>query len=256
MPVESLLERYGLPPGEIERLSLRRLEETAGDLLPADHAARQVALRVLYAAGDPGLAPQLRLHAHAVTAGVAALRRGARVVVDVGMVAAGLHREPLARLGCPLVVAIQQPEVAAAAAQAGISRAAAGLRLLLPGCKGSIVVIGNAPTALLALLDGLDAGAPPPALIVGMPVGLVAAAESKAELLVRDVPYVTVLGSRGGSPLAAAGLNALVELALLATQEPGRRPGMVAQDAAAQDTVHELEDEPPVAERAVTTHGG
>jgi precorrin-8X/cobalt-precorrin-8 methylmutase len=214
MPAETLLERYGLPPAEIERLSLGRLEQAAGHLLPSEPAARCVLLRVLYAAGDPELAPQLRLHPRGVSAGLAALRRGAPIVADVSMVAAGLRRDRLARLGCQVLVAVEQTEAAALAAEHGITRAAAGLRLLLPRVAGSLVAIGNAPTALLALLDALDAGAAPPSLIVGLPVGMVAAAESKTELLARGVPYLTLLGTRGGSPLAAAALNALMDMAV------------------------------------------
>lgn len=209
----SLLARYGLPPGEIERLSLARLEAQAGAALPDEPRARHLARRVLYAAGDPALAPMLRVHPSAASAGVAALRAGAAVVVDVSMVAAGLPREALRRLGCPLVVAIDEPAAAPLAREAGITRSAAAFRLLAPRLGGAVVAIGNAPTALLELLDRLDAGSPPPAVIVGVPVGLVAAAESKDELTHRGVPYATVLGSRGGSPLAAAALNALVELA-------------------------------------------
>jgi precorrin-8X/cobalt-precorrin-8 methylmutase len=214
MPARGLLERFGLPPAEIEQLSLRRLEQTAGHLLPSEPGARRLVLRVLYAAGDPDLAPQLRVHPEAVSAGLAALRRGSPVVVDVQMVAAGLQRQRLAELNCELLVAIEQAEARRLADEEGITRAAAGVRLLLPRLADAVVAIGNAPTALLALLDALDAGAAPPALIVGLPVGMVAAAESKAELLTREVPYVTLLGTRGGSPLAAAALNALTELAL------------------------------------------
>jgi precorrin-8X/cobalt-precorrin-8 methylmutase len=215
-PGATLLERYGLEPAEIERQSLARLEAQAGPALPADPSARRVARRVLYAAGDPALAPMVVVHPLAVPAGLAALRAGARVVVDVSMVAAGLRRAALRRLGCDVVVAIEQPDLERAAADTGTTRAAAAMRLLAPCLRGAVVAVGNAPTALLALLDLVDAGGPTPgnpALIVGMPVGLVAAAESKAELTKRAIPYVTVLGTRGGSPLAAAALNALIELA-------------------------------------------
>jgi precorrin-8X/cobalt-precorrin-8 methylmutase len=211
---KSLLDRFGLPPGEIEQLSLRRLEQTAGHLLPSEPAARRVVLRVLYAAGDPDLAPRVRVHPEAVEAGLLALRRGAAVIVDVQMVAAGLRCQRLNQLGCEVLVAIDHPDARRVADEEGITRAAAGLRLLLPRLADAVVAIGNAPTALLALLDALDAGAPPPAVILGLPVGMVAAAESKAELLGREVPYVTLLGTRGGSPLAAAALNALTEMAL------------------------------------------
>jgi precorrin-8X/cobalt-precorrin-8 methylmutase len=89
-----------------------------------------------------------------------------------------------------------------------------GIRLLKDHLGGALVAIGNAPTALLELLDLIDAGCAAPAAIVGMPVGLVAAAESKDELVRRATPYATVLGTRGGSPLAAAALNALLQLAV------------------------------------------
>ena len=212
MPPETLLQRYGLPPADIERASLDRLEALAGSALPEDPGLRHVVRRILYAAGDPALAEQVVVHPQAVQAGVAALRCGARVVVDVGMVAAGLHRATLRRLGCPVMVAVEEPGARELAARAGITRSAAGMRLHAAGLGGAVMAIGNAPTALLELLDGLDAGAPSPALIVGTPVGLVAATESKAELARRSVPFVTVLGTRGGSPLAAAALNALLDL--------------------------------------------
>ena len=218
MPAEAhapatLLGRYGRLPGEVERLSLARLEEQAGMVLPNEPGTHHLVRRVLYAAGDPGLAPMVRVHPLAVPAGVAALSAGATVVVDVSMVAAGLHRDALRRLGCSLVVAIDEPDAPRVAMEAGITRSAAAFRLLASRLGGAVVAIGNAPTALLELLDQVDAGAPPPAVILGMPVGLVAATESKAELAARAIPYATVLGTRGGSPLAAAAVNSLVELA-------------------------------------------
>lgn len=208
-----LLARYGLPPDEIERLSLERIEALAGRYLPAHAGLRHVARRVLYAAGDPDLAPAVRLHPDLVTASLAALQRGCPILVDVSMVAAGLHRQALLRWANPVVVAVSQPCAAGAARDAGITRSAMGMRLLAESVPGALVVIGNAPTALLELLDLIDDGCAPPAAIVGMPVGLVAAAESKAELVLRATPWATVLGTRGGSALAAATVNALFQLA-------------------------------------------
>jgi precorrin-8X/cobalt-precorrin-8 methylmutase len=117
------------------------------------------------------------------------------------------------RFGCPVFVAVSAPNVAVAARAAGITRSAMGMRLLKDHLARALVTIGNAPTALLELLDLIDAGSPAPAAIVGMPVGLVAAAESKDALVRRMTPYVTVLGTRGGSPLAAT-VNALLQLAV------------------------------------------
>jgi len=210
--MSGLLARYGRPPDEIERLSLERIEALAGPHLPADAGLRHVARRVLYAAGDPDLAQAVRLHPDLVGASVAALRGGCPIVVDVSMVAAGLHSEALLRWGNPVVVAVAEPYVANAARGAGITRSAMGMRLLAGRMPGALVAIGNAPTALLELLDLVDGGCSPPAAIVGMPVGLVAAAESKDELIRRATPWATVLGTRGGSGLAAAAVNALFEL--------------------------------------------
>jgi precorrin-8X/cobalt-precorrin-8 methylmutase len=218
VPGQSLLARYGLPPAEIERLSLERVEQLAGPHLPTDAGLRQVARRALYAAGDPGLAESLRLHADLVTNGVRALRAGRPVIVDVSMVAAGLRGDALRRCGCRVFVAVSEPNVTSAACAAGITRSAMGIRLLREHLVGALVAIGNAPTALLELLDLIDAGQAGPAAIVGMPVGLVAAAESKDELIRRTTPYATVLGIRGGSPLAAAAVNVLLQLAI---EDPG-----------------------------------
>jgi precorrin-8X/cobalt-precorrin-8 methylmutase len=168
----------------------------------------------LYAAGDPDLAQSVLLHPDLVEAGVTALRAGRPVIVDVAMVAAGLRGDALRRSGCPVFIAVSEPNVADAARAAGITRSAMGIRLLKDHLGGALVAIGNAPTALLELLDLIDAGCAAPAAIVGMPVGLVAAAESKDELVRRATPYATVLGTRGGSPLAAAALNALLQLAV------------------------------------------
>ena len=118
------------------------------------------------------------------------------------------------RFGGPVFVAVSEPNVAVAARAAGITRSAMGMRLLKDHLAGALVTIGHAPTALLELLDLIDPGSPAPSAIVGMPVGLVAAAESKDELVRRTTPYVTVLGTRGGSPLAAAAVNALLQLAV------------------------------------------
>jgi precorrin-8X/cobalt-precorrin-8 methylmutase len=216
-----LLARYGLPPATIEQRSLAQIERLAGAHLPADAGLRHVARRVLYAAGDPELVHSVRLHPDFVTAGVAALRAGAPVIVDVSMVAAGLRSDTLQRFGCSVCVAVGEPNAADAASAAGITRSAMGIRLLTDRLAGALIAIGNAPTALLELLDLIDAGYAAPAAIVGMPVGLVAAAESKAELVDarRTSPYATVLGTRGGSPLAAAAVNALLELAVGSAQD-------------------------------------
>ena len=225
MGAEALLARYGLAPEEIEARSLAYVEAQVGDRLPGDARERLVAGRLVYAAGDLSLVGAIRFHPRAVAGAVHALRARRPVVVDVRMVAAGVETGPLGRLGCPLHVAVTAPGAAERAASARITRAAAGVELLAGEWADGVVAIGNAPTALLVLLDLLQEGAAPPAAVIGMPVGFVAAAEAKDELTRREIPYVTVVGTRGGSALAAAALNALGRLALAEESLPPGRAG-------------------------------
>lgn len=201
-----LLARYGLPADAIEVESLSRLRARLGPAAAPD----PVALRMAYAAGDPDLLPAVDVHPSLRHAAVAALRRRAPLACDGRMVAAGLCRRLAASLGCPVLTAIDDPEVIRAAGATALTRAALAMRRLSGALDGGIAVIGTSPTALLALLDLIDAGRCRPAAVIATPVGLVAAAESKEELRAREVPYATVRGSRGGSPLAAAAANALL----------------------------------------------
>lgn len=208
----SLLERYGLPPREIQA---RSFEIVSGLLPPLDltEDERQVLVRMVHTTGDPGIAEAVRFHPRAVECGVAALRQGRPIYTDVRMAAAGVSADLAARLGCPVRCLLDAPGVVALAHAEGITRATASVRLMAEELPGAVVVIGNAPTALLALLDLIDAGLAPSALIVGVPVGFVSAAESKEELVSRSVPFISLLGTRGGSPVAAATVNALLRLA-------------------------------------------
>lgn len=208
----TLVQRYVLPPDEIEALSLRRVRAATGNLALSE-TERAVVERIVYAAGDPSLAPLVRVHPRAVAAGMAAIKAGCSVVTDVRMVAVALNQPALKAAGCTLHCLIDDPEVAELARRERLPRAVVAMRRLAPQLQGGIAVVGNAPTALLALLDLVDAAEVAPALIIGTPVGFVAAAESKAELVGRAVPYVTITGTRGGSAVAAAAMNALLQLA-------------------------------------------
>jgi cobyrinic acid a,c-diamide synthase len=222
-----LLRRYGLPPEQIERSSMLQIDEALGSHLPPHESERSLVARLVYAAGDPSLANQVTISPTFVEAATTALAAGATVVADVRMVAGGLSRESLARRGSELLVAIETPDCAAAAAHQGITRTAAGMLTLGGRLDGAVVAIGNAPTALLAVLDLYDTGVARPAAVIGLPVGFVAAPEAKEELLARDLPSLTIRGTRGGSPLAAAALNHLLRLAstratLVITDAAGR----------------------------------
>jgi len=203
-----------LAPHEIEAESFRLIDEEfrrrqwtfAEEVLP-------LVKRVVHATGDVDLARELVFHPQAVPAGLEALCAGADLVTDVQMVAVGISRRLAEPLGVEVSCHLNDPEVVARARESGLTRAYHAMEkaLSLPGEK--VVVIGNAPTALLAVLDHLDRGGRPPALVIGVPVGFVGAAEYKERLASRDVPHITLRGTRGGTPVAVALTNALLKLA-------------------------------------------
>jgi precorrin-8X/cobalt-precorrin-8 methylmutase len=176
--------------------------------IPAD--LEKLAVRVIHACGMTDVIDDLVFSPGAGTAGRAALGRGAPILCDARMVAEGITR---ARLPANnrVICTLNDASVPERARALGNTRSAAALELWQPDLEGSVVVIGNAPTALFHLLDMLDAGAPKPALILGFPVGFIGAAESKALLAAdsRGVPFVALRGRRGGSAMAAAAVNAL-----------------------------------------------
>ncbi|MGN6230284.1 MAG: precorrin-8X methylmutase [Trinickia sp.] len=170
----------------------------------------KLVVRVIHACGMVDIAQSIRFSEGAGAAGRQALANGAPILCDARMVADGVTRARLPALN-PVLCMLGEPTVPDLARTIGNTRSAAALELWRPWLEGSVVAIGNAPTALFYLLDMLDAGAPRPALILGFPVGFVGAAESKAMLAAdsRGVPYVIVEGRRGGSAMAAAAVNAL-----------------------------------------------
>jgi precorrin-8X/cobalt-precorrin-8 methylmutase len=194
---------------EIYRQSFATIRAEA-DLsrIPAD--LEKLAVRVIHACGMVDIVDSLRFSIGAGAAGRAALAAGAPILCDARMVAEGITRVRLPARN-NVICTLGDAAVPALARELRNTRSAAALELWRPHLEGSVVVIGNAPTALFHLLDMLDAGAPCPALIVGFPVGFVGAAESKALLAEdsRGVPYVIVEGRRGGSAMAAAAVNAL-----------------------------------------------
>lgn len=226
-------QELGLAPGSDNQAPARpsalarELFPASAGQLPFSGAAWQLARRLVHTSADYSLLPQLHIPAAAVQAGVEALQRGAPVYTDTEMARAGMPRRRLEPLGVTASCLLYRPGVAEYAHEHNMtrSRAAFALAAAQGDLGGSILVVGNAPTALLALLahldelDGPDAPAPGtlpalPALVVAMPVGFVNAAESKELLLARKLPCIAIRGRRGGSPLAAATVNALAELAL------------------------------------------
>ena len=210
----TLLQKYGLTPDEIECRSLEMVEEAMPPTPNLTASERYVLGRIVRAEGEPQIVDSVRFCEGAVEQGIAAIRNGATIVTDVRMVKVGTSKALLRRTGNPITTMIDAPSVAERAKQEGITRSAAAIRELTPQLDGAVVAVGNAPTALLALLDSVDEGKASPALIIGMPVGFVACAESKNELVKRSVAHITILGNRGGSSAAAATLNALLSLTM------------------------------------------
>ena len=214
---------HALGPDDIQARSF----EIIAELLPDyDQAAPEwpIVRRIVHATGDPSIARLLRIHSRAVESGLTALTAGCPIITDVRMVSSGINRSLAGRLGCEVLCAVDDPTVAEIATKQKITRSAAAIINLSSRIPGAIVAIGNAPTALFALLRLLEGGSGAPALVVGTPVGFVGAAESKADLVRAaspTLPFITVEGTRGGSSIADAAVNALLQLAAQ-NREPSR----------------------------------
>ncbi len=193
---------------EIYRRSFATIRAEA-DLSGLAPDVARVAVRMIHACGQVDLAADIGASPGVVGAAMAALRAGAPVLCDANMVAAGVTR---ARLPADneVVCTLRDPRVPGLAAELGTTRSAAALELWRDRLDGAVVAIGNAPTALFHLLDMVDAGAPRPAAVLGIPVGFIGAAESKDALAAHGgLEYLVVRGRRGGSAITAAAVNAL-----------------------------------------------
>ena len=208
----SLVQQYALRPEEIDRESLKMVQASLPRTLELAAREHYVLCRIVRAEGDPDIAPAVRFSPGAVERGLEALKAGSDVVTDVRMVEMGISKALLRDSRISTRCLIDTPEVFRRAQREGTTRSVAAIRELGIFLNGAVVAIGNAPTALLALLDLIDEGKAAPALVIGMPVGFVACVESKDELVKRPAPYITILGRRGGSSAAAATVNALLDL--------------------------------------------
>jgi len=182
--------------------------ETDLSAFPTDLA--RVVVRMIHACGMTDLPQDVQASPDAAAVGIHALLTGAPLLCDATMVANGITRSRLPRNN-DVICTLSDARTPELAVTLNTTRSAAAVELWREQLAGSVVVIGNAPTALFHLLDILHDGAPRPALIVGIPVGFVGAAESKAALAANPfgIPYLTVRGRRGGSAIAAAAINAL-----------------------------------------------
>ena len=198
--------------------SIRRIREQLG-VTGLDPLQQQVLERLIHSSGDFGLTPLLRFSPEACELGLAALQAGAPILTDTAMAAVAV--QPMARRTLKTSVRCVL-EWAPDEAPNGSTRTAEGLRSAWQELaakdvdqQAPIVLIGSAPTALEALLDLVSTGAPPPSLIIGMPVGFVGVAESKRRLSASGLAQIRLEGSRGGAGLVAAAVNALLRASQL-----------------------------------------
>jgi len=199
-----------LNPEAIETESFRIIEAELG---PHSFSAHEFSIvqRAIHSTADFEFARTIRFHSTAIKSGIEAIRAGRPIVADVQMVQAGISKVGLKKFGGDVVCFIGDEDVAAKAKAEGVTRAIISTRKAAELHPGAIYAIGNAPTALLELTR--LAGVAKPSLIVGVPVGFVSAAESKDELAKSDLPHITALGRKGGTPVAVSIVNALIRLA-------------------------------------------
>ncbi len=201
-------------PEAIERQSMEIVERLLSIVPNLSREERLVVKRIVHASGDHQVAPLIRFSSSAIHDGVSAIAKGSPIFTDVQMVAAGINKHLAEACGCFVSCAMDETRRQKQAKEQNTTRAEVAMRHLGKKLNGAVVAIGNAPTALLALLELIDNDGIKPALVVGMPVGFVQAKESKDELMKRDIPHITVAGTRGGSALAAATVNALLKIAV------------------------------------------
>jgi precorrin-8X/cobalt-precorrin-8 methylmutase len=207
-------------PVDIEAESFRIIDREAGSHSFTPEQWR-IVQRMIHTSADFDYLKTVRFHPRAIAAGIAALRDGKPVITDTNMACTGIRKQDAGRLGVKVGCHMDDPAVHAAAASSGTTRAVAAVDLAASEMTGGLYVIGNAPTALLRLIEHVNSGRARPALIVGLPVGFVNAAESKAALAELDYPFITNKGRKGGSNVAAAVVNALLLLA-----QEGKNPSV------------------------------
>ena len=170
--------------------------------------------RVIHSTADFDFARDNKIifHKDAIKNGLKALKNGSSVVVDVNGIIGLLNKQNPKDFGNNVICNISEPSIMEAAKEAGKTRAQMSMRIAKEDMNGGIVVVGNAPTALLEVMEMIREGITKPGLVIGIPVGFISAVESKEELAKMDIPFITNLGRKGGSPCASAIVNALYKL--------------------------------------------
>ena len=199
-------------PKDIEQRSFEIIDEEAGahDFTPKQW---QIVRRMIRAAADFDYVKTTCFHPRAVTAGIDAIRNGKAIVTDTHMAQSGIRKKNLLEFGGRVHCFVSDREITRQAEKEGTTRAHAAVDAALELMDGGIYVVGNAPTALLRLIDLVKQKKADPALVVGLPLGFVNAVESKEALVKMDIPHITNVGRKGGAIVAATVINALMILA-------------------------------------------
>jgi precorrin-8X/cobalt-precorrin-8 methylmutase len=205
-------------PAEIENKSFEIIKTEAGNHgFSSDQWT--VVSRMIHTSADFDYLNTVRFHDNAIVAGINAIRSGKNIITDTRMAEAGIRKKDLANFGCQLICFIDSPDVIKKAFQEKTTRACAAVDIAVERMRGGVYVVGNAPTALVRILELIRENKAAPSLIVGLPVGFVNAEESKDALIHADarVPYITNVGRKGGSNVAAAVVNALILMSISQT---------------------------------------
>ena len=198
---------------EIEDESMQIIESEIGS-----HSYNEmewpIVRRIIHSTADFDFAGENKLlfHKDAISNGINALKNGCSIVADVNGVIGLMNKQNPKDFGNDLLCNISDPVLMESAKKAGKTRAQMSMRMAEKEINGGIVVVGNAPTALLEVMEMFREGLVKPALVVGIPVGFVSAVESKDGLSKMDMPFITNIGRKGGSPCASAIINALYKL--------------------------------------------
>ena len=197
----------------IEDKSMEIIENEIGSH-PYSKDEWPIVRRVIHATADFDFARQnmLVFHKNSISNGINALKNGCNIIADVNGVIGGLNKENLKEFGNKAICNISEPKIIEEAKKLNKTRAQTSMRMAASEMNGGVVAIGNAPTALVEVIQMIREGITRPALVIGIPVGFVCAVESKEELQTLDSPYITNKGRKGGSPCASAIVNALFKI--------------------------------------------
>lgn len=204
-----------MKPQEIEDLSFKIIEEEAGDH-GFNESQWPIVRRMIHTSADFEYIQTIRFNMDAVEKGIEAIRSGCKIVTDTNMARVGIRKKEIESFGGSVSCLIGDQDVADQAKKNGTTRALAAVDMACQTLGSGIYVVGNAPTALLRLIELIKEGNVKPALVIGFPVGFVNAAESKDALMELDIPYITNKGRKGGSNIAASVVNALAIAAFAA----------------------------------------